>query len=479
MTRVGFSTGLFLFLLLILDCSTRQIRTNEDLTEATKRAAAEDKDSWDLLEKSLNPQETEPNRELQKKVLAEIGKIPSENSQRIIASKLRDPALRTEAASALIQQRNGKNNRAIDQALIESTQANIQQYGFLTVDEIVALGEVDDPRAVEILKSQSGKDLTLNAAVIESLGKIMRRQMHAQVTGNAFGANTPKLSFEDPEQTSKNAEPATGDSAEKALLEILASDAPIESKRKAADELYTAYSPGARSKLLKLMTNRKQPFVLRTAILDYLTQQSLDRNDRSMLQDFVNAKKQLLYDKNFIAELNVSLKMLAEKFEEKSIDYHSVGFVAVSRNAVSKEVITISEKPLTSRSAGSVRENLKLVVRHYHLPPDIDQRIEKRLNDLLNADKNSQSADRNLLFAALRRLYPNEDFYVLKSRGQKAIDTPGYFSTTLRLVTASKRSRDWQVVALQRLWNLNFAEADKIRQIYLRDGKLLSARLRL
>ena len=290
-----------------------------------------------------------------------------------------------------------------------------------------------------------------------------------------FGAKTPKLSFDDSAIVSKTEKPTAGDSAENALLEILASDAPIESKRKAADELYTAYAPESRSKLLAIMSNNKQPPATRTAILDYLTQQSIERNDRSMLHDFVQVKRQISHDRNFIPELNISLKILAEKFDEKITNYPPIASASTQRRNVS----TISEKPLASHSTGSVRENLKLVLRHYHLPPEMDQRIEKRLHELLNAEKYAQSSDRNLLFAALRRLYPNEDFYVLKSRGQKAIEIPGYFSSTLRLLTTSKRSPDWQVVALQRLWNLSFTEADKIRQIYLRDGKLLSARLRL
>ncbi|MBS0617055.1 MAG: hypothetical protein JSR44_02645, partial [Spirochaetes bacterium] len=44
---------------------------------------------------------------------------------------------------------------------------------------------------------------------------------------------------------------------------------------------------------------------------------------------------------------------------------------------------------------------------------------------------------------------------------------------------SSKRDRSWQIAALQRLWNLSYPEADLIRQIYLRDGRLLQQRMRL
>ncbi|HMV35692.1 MAG TPA: hypothetical protein PKD60_07360, partial [Turneriella sp.] len=143
------------------------------------------------------------------------------------------------------------------------------------------------------------------------------------------------------------------------------------------------------------------------------------------------------------------------------------------------DIITLKQKPYPEYSAADVKTNLKKALRHYRMDAALAERMQKRVNELLNLPENRQSSERNLIFAALGRLYPQKDFYVLKEQGQDAFGKPGYFTTTLRLVTSSARGRSWQIAALQRVWGLTYAEADILRQIYLRDGKLLQQRMRL
>jgi hypothetical protein len=484
-----------LLLLTTLHCAARQVRNDMELEEAARRAAANEEKGWQALERTIRPKDEDPDVEMQKKALLEVGKIPSPRSEALLLENLTNRTLRAEAVQGLMLQRNDSNRDEINQAILNAARSNAQEFGGLTREEIRALGELDSPEAVRLLKQQLGRDPIKDELVIESLGKILRRRKRTSYTPLDFTlplgqatATGAQLQIEDI-STVKGEAPTAAAPAdngedtdpEKVLLDFLSTDAAAETKDKAVQSIADAHG-GKTDYLLGLAAKSQLPAKARIAIIDYLTRYAVNNQDKSMIYRFTALKRRAA-NREVSTSIDLSIRILAQAFGTP------VATGPRSRRMVVREgydplpkeadIITLQQRPYPEYSAADVKTNLKKALRHYRLDAGLAERMQKRVKDLLNLPENRQSSERNLIFAALGRLYPQKDFYVLKEHGQDAFSKPGYFTTTLRLVTSSARGRSWQIAALQRVWGLTYAEADLLRQIYLRDGKLLQQRLRL
>ncbi len=475
-----------------LHCAARQVRNDIELEEAARRAAANDEKGWQALERTIRPKDEDFDLEMQRKALLEVGKIPSARSENLLTENLTNRYLRGEAVQGLMQQRNESNRTKIDEAIINAARSNAQEYSGLTREEIRALGESDNPEAVRLLKQQIGRDPNKDELVIESLGKILRRQKRSYYIpldftlplGQAPGTGA-QLQFEDISPKTDEAPPvATGSEdtdPEKVLLEFLGTDAISETKDKAVQSIADAHG-GKIDYLLALAGKPSLSAAARIAIIDYLTRYAVNNQDKAMIGRF-SALKRRSGNREVASSIDLSIRILANAFGTPVVSGGRTRRVVITDgyDPLPKEadIITLKQRPYPEYSAADVKTNLKKALRHYRLDAGLAERMQKRVQDLLNLPENRQSSERNLIFAALGRLYPQKDFYVLKEQGQDAFSKPGYFTTTLRLVTSSARGRSWQIAVLQRIWGLTYAEADMLRQIYLRDGKLLQQRMRL
>lgn len=501
-----------------LNCAGGQVRNDLELEEAKRRAAANEDRGWTSLERTIRQKEEDADVEMQKKALAAVGTIKLPRAEIILKENLSNRLLRGEAAAGWINQRNDTNKEQIDAALIESTSSNAREYSGLSREEIKALGETDHPEAVRLLKQQIGRDANKDETAVEALGKILKRRTKSAAESwhliksarldpgilPVRRASEPLLPSEWRGAASlwaatvtideiKGAEDAAAAPAEtpkenpddldpeKVLLQFLQGDAGSEVKDKAVQSIAAGHESGT-AYLLKLAGKRSLHLNTRVAILDYLTRYAVNAQDRSMINKFYALRRHAGGDRKFIASIDLSLRLLGNAFGR------AIGGGTVRRSVptdgydhLQKEtdIVSLKQRPYPGYSAADVRTNLKKALTHYRLDPAISDRMQRRVTELLNEPDNKQSPERNLIFAALGRLYPDRDFYVLKKQGQEAFAKPGYFTTTLRLVTASQRGKSWQIAALQRLWSLSYNEADLIRQIYLRDGKLLQQRMRL
>jgi hypothetical protein len=480
--------------LLAVHCGARQIRNETELEQAVKLAKAGEESGWRSLEKTLLAGEEDQNLDLQKKVLLEVGKIKSERSEIILKASISDKYLRSEAAAGLANQRNEKNRQALDSLIVNSAFANAKEFGGLTRGEIKALGETDDPEAVRALKDQIGKDPNKDEATIDALGKILLRQRQSWLFGldpqwqlgqaKSSGKGLSLETIDITKSQSATAAPATAVEApdpEKVLIDYLDSNGAGESKDRAAEKIAAAHKEG-NGYLLTLAGKSSLGVTARIAIVDYLTRTAVNAQDKSMINKFYALRRRSNSAK-LTASINLSLRILGSAFgrpigtgyvRRKPVDRD--GFDPLRKES---DIVSLKQRPYPEYSAADVKTNLRKALKYYHLDPSLADRMQNHVSGLLNLPQNRESAERNLIFVALGRLFPNRDFYVLKKQGQDAFGKPGYFTTTLRLVTASARGRSWQIGALQRVWGLSYAEADKIRQIYLRDGKILQQRMRL
>ena len=57
-------------------CAARQVRNEMELQEAAQRAAANDEKGWQSLERTIRTKDEDPDVEIQRKTLVEVGKIP-------------------------------------------------------------------------------------------------------------------------------------------------------------------------------------------------------------------------------------------------------------------------------------------------------------------------------------------------------------------------------------------------------------------
>lgn len=494
-------------------CAGAQIRSDLELDEAKRRAEAGEERGWRALEGTVRSKDDTTDVEMQKRALAAIGTIKSPRSEIILKEHLNHRQMRGEAAWGLVHQRNDANKEQIDALVVESTRKNAQEFSGLSRDEIRALGETDNPEAVRLLKQQIGRDPNKDELAVDALGKILRRKTRSAAEAGRDilyaggypgvlnlqphwqlaipgGANITieEIKGAEAETPAAEAQPAEKESPgdldpEQVLLQFLASDAQAEVKDKAVQSIAAGHESGT-AYLLKLAAKRSLPLKARIAIVDYLTRYAVNAQDRSMINKFYALRAKSAGDPKYVASIDLSIRLLGSAFG-KAV---AVGGVRRYRYVPADEyeplpkeaeIVTLKQKPYPGYSASDVKTNLKKALTYYHLEPGLTDRMQKRVNDLLNQPENQQSPERNLIFSALGRLYPNRDFYVLKKQGQDAFAKPGYFTTTLRLVTSSQRGRSWQIAALQRLWNLSYNEADLIRQVYLRDGKLLQQRMRL
>ncbi|MFO1524446.1 MAG: hypothetical protein U1F16_00580 [Turneriella sp.] len=504
--KLRFYASLTLILSLIGSaCAGGQIRTDMELEEAARRAAAGEESGWRSLERTLRIKDEDADLEMQKKALTAAGRIKSPRAEALCRENLNHRQLRGEAAYGLVHQRNEANKDQIDAALVEAARRNAQEYGGLTRDEIRALGESDHPEAVRLLKQQIGRDPNKDEATVEALGKILLRKGKTAVDavnpqrlatimavvpgGVALSLIAANISVEDIStstgEASSEPEKESPDDLdpEKVLLQFLASDASPEVKDKAVQSVAAAHGGGS-AYVLKLAARRNLPVGARISLVDYLTRFAVNNQDRSMINKFYALKRSAAGQPKLIASINLSIRLMGSAFGRAVATgggrvYRVVESDGYDPLPKETDVISLKQRPYPGYSGADVKTNLKKALTYYRLDPSISERMQRRVSELLNEKDKKQSPERNLIFAALSRLYPDKDFYVLKKQGQDAFGKPGYFTTTLRLVTASQRGRSWQIAALQRLWNLSANEADLIRQIYLRDGKLLQQRMRL
>lgn len=477
-------------------CAARQVRSEMELQEAAQRAAANDEKGWQSLERTIRTKDEDPDIEMQRKTLTEVGKIPSPRSTALLSENVNNRYLRAEAVGGLLKQRNNANRAEIDKLIVEAAARNAQEFSGLTREEIQALGESDNPEAVKLLKQQMGRDPNKDEMTIDALGKILKRQKRSSYSPLDFSlplGQGAKISFEDistdkvsGEETAK-AEPASAGEAdtdpEQVLIDYLSGDGSPEAKDRAVQNIADARSNGI-AYLLGLAGKSSVKVAARIAIVDFLTRHAVNTQDKSMIGKFQTLRRRAGGSRELAASIDLSLRILGSAFGRNVAVGTATrrrivvtdGYDPLAREA---DIVKLDQKPYPGYSAADVRTNLKKALTYYRLDAGIADRMQKRVNDLLNLPENKESPERNLIFTALGRLYPDRDFYVLKKQGQEAFAKPGYFTTTLRLVTASRRGRSWQIAALQRVWGLSENEADRIRQIYLRDGKLLQQRMRL
>jgi len=477
-------------------CAARQVRNEMELQEAAQRAAANEEKGWQSLERTIRTKDEDPDVDMQRKALAEVGKIPSPRSQALLAENVNNRYLRAEAVGGLMKQRNDSNRAEIDRLIVEAAAKNAQEFSGLTREEIQALGESDNPEAVRLLRQQMGRDPNKDEMTIDALGKILKRQKRSSYSPLDFSlplGQGAKISFEDistdkaePEEAAKTEAPKTIESEtdpEQALIDYLSGDGSSEAKDRAVQNIADARTNGI-SYLLGLAGKGSVKPAARIAIIDFLTRHAVNTQDKSMIGKFQALRSRSGGNRQIISSIDLSLRVLGSAFgravavggTQRRRIVVTDGYDPLAREA---DIVKLDQRPYPGYSAADVRTNLKKALTYYKLDAALADRMQKRVNELLNLPENRQSAERNLIFTALGRLYPDRDFYVLKKQGQEAFAKPGYFTTTLRLVTASRRGRSWQIAALQRVWGLSENEADRIRQIYLRDGKLLQQRMRL
>jgi hypothetical protein len=489
-----------------INCAGRQIRNDLELEEAARRAAAGEERGWQSLENTVRSKDDEPDIEMQKRALAEVGKIQSPRGMPVLVENLTNRYLRGEAAAGLIHQRNDTNKAEIDALIVDAAGKNAREYSGLTREEIKALGETDNPNAVRLLKQQIGRDPNKDEMTVESLGKILKRkstsyyhpfdfslplgQAPAAVVKDAAAAPPAgKLNVESiissdgKEAAAEETAPAEGDNdPEQVLINYLAGDGSTDVKDRAVQSIADAHPPGV-PYLLALASRRGISAKSRIAVIDYLTRLAVNTQDKSMINKFI-ALRGRAGNAQVVASINLSLRVLGSAFGRAvggtgGRVYRTVPSDGYEPLPKETDVVSLVQRPYPGYSAADVKTNLKKALTYYRFDNKLAERMQGRVSDLLNQPQNKESPERNLIFTALGRLYPDRDFYVLKKQGQDAFGKPGYFTTTLRLVTQSSRGRSWQIAALQRVWGLTFNEADLIRQIYLRDGKLLQQRMRL
>ncbi len=507
--RVTPQVTLFLFLGVFtafsaIACAGRQIRNDLELEEAARRAAAGEERGWQSLENTIRSKDDEPDVEMQKRALAEVGKIQSPRGMPVLIENLTNRFLRGEAAAGLIHQRNDTNKAEIDGLIVDAAAKNAREFSGLTREEIKALGETDNPHAVRLLKQQIGRDPNKDEMTVESLGKILKRKSTSYYhpfdftlpLGQAPAAAVPEaapaagklnvesiMSSDGKEAAAEETAPAEGDSdPEQVLINYLAGDGSTDVKDRAVQSIAEAHPPGV-PYLLALAGRRGISAKSRIAVIDYLTRLAVNTQDKSMIHKFINLRARA-GNAQVVASINLSLRVLGSAFGRAvggtgGRVYRAVPSDGYEPLPKETDVVSLIQKPYPGYSGADVKTNLKKALTYYHLDKKLAERMQGRVSDLLNQPQNKESPERNLIFTALGRLYPDRDFYVLKKQGQDAFGKPGYFTTTLRLVTQSARGRSWQIAALQRLWGLTYNEADLIRQIYLRDGKLLQQRMRL
>lgn len=481
-------------------CAARQVRTELELQEAARLAAENQEKGWLSLERTIRTKDEDPDVEMQRKALTEVGKIPSARSQELLSENVNNRYLRAEAIGGLMKQRNDSNRAAIDATIIQAASRNSREFSGLTREEIQALGDSDNPEAVRLLKEQMGRDPNKDEMTIDALGKILKRQKRSSYSPLDFtlplgqASTGPKISIEDistsapspvgDAETPNSVENSPGDTdPEQVLLQYLAGDGSPEAKDRAVRNIADSRENGI-SYLLTLAGKNSISVSARIAIVDFLTRHAVDSQDKSMIGKFQTLRRRAGSSRQLTASIDLSLRVLGSAFGRNvAIGTPSRrrivvtdGYDPLSREA---DIVKLEQRPYPGYSAADVRTNLKKALVYYKLDVHIADRMQKHVRDLLNLPENKESPERNLIFTALGRLYPERDFYVLKKQGQDAFAKPGYFTTTLRLVTSSARGRSWQIAALQRVWGLTENEADRIRQIYLRDGKLLQQRMRL
>lgn len=457
------------FAILILSCKSGPIRESEKIKKTAESARAGNANAKKALLENLNPQHNLPP-EVQAETLSELGPLSQDPE---VKQKVRpllhheDPEVRTNALKLWISQ------KPTSEEITDILLTNGQKFSELTSYEYSLFSETTDIRLLEILKNHLGKNRQLDITILETVGKILKKNFTPKQTSPSLPADPKPQEFRDifeeflPTLEKGGIENDIAKKAEDILLNYAANSKEEELSQKALLEYEEATSPFGYELLLEKLGDRMLSQSLRLAILNYLEKKEKERKEKKLAKVLRKIKIWFSYEPEYLQRIHEVLgEFISKKLPEKPKETLEPGKETKKKNLVFKSKLTIQEKKKFGKL--SDLEKLRFLFKKYSLPKDLPENIESHLKAIL---QDSSSGASRLLFACLSALYPQANYFELKKKSQESFFGFSFFNEVMQRIIQPQWPLTWQNLATQKIWGVSPQEAKILRMMYLYEFK--------
>lgn len=497
--RVKLTFVIFFTAIASMACGSLSVKDNQTFEVAKEKGVSGEKEGWQAIEEALKTPPPHENPDLHKQILTDLAETDHPEARRILWLYAGDriPAKRGTAVFSLYQQSDFVSREKHEERLVRQIRANGRKYNGLLPEEISTLGALKNPDSLDVLAEYLGRNSNDDPVIIQALGrKLEMRDVSVDRPVETETVNTDETGDEaQPETTSEEATPddsagTTGSDEfdellpdlkggenetsvrEKAagiLTDYLLSDASDDLKVLAMNTLYSKYGPDeTREKLVELALQGETSQNDRKLMLVFLAEMAVLEDDETLYPLYAANLKKHGSDETYAEPLKAGIEILKqiqpqEKIEEKVEPVKK-------KKPVRPKIRWSYVKKLRSMNR---LEALAHIARKYGISRSTINRMHNRPKSIAARGRLDKGPESGIYYASLRRIYPDYNFFKLREKLQQSLYNPRFFSTTMRIIVYSKRSRGWQINAIRQVWGVSTDEAGKIRRMYRHNRHLL------
>lgn len=402
-----------------------------------------------------------------------LGMLDSEKSLKILNEQLgKDP----EKDPLILQAIGKKLSKRIDDTVADSVLYG-QRHSLERVSEFAYLaekgGDTDDTAETDIvdqfLPGVDDVDSTDSTESTESTEPTESTETTAETTTEATDSTGPEtvtetttVETDTPTETETTTGKITSLDPETILVEYADNEQrSIDLRKFSVNVIYSSYGASGQSRLLTVVETRTLNFSTRKIILEYLAQRSSAADEvfieklKKLHTDFKNDE----LTRQVIEQILVSLtgKDIDEIFGKKEEPKKPV-----VKKPTRPSISALEYRRMMQRTP---KDNLAIIGEPYGISRKTVNQIHNKTLQHASAAKQNSAGSR-IVYAALKRLHRNAGYFELKTQGKRSLYHPGLFSSIMYVVHRQYRSNSMQIVALQRLWSLNYDQAKKLNSFY-------------
>ena len=433
-----------LFIYSLTFCSGVQVKDKPTLEESKIKSQAGEKKNWEAIKKALEEKPPLETPDLHILIVEALREIATEESAELVKKYLHDTdeRMRGMAIESLFYHQFYKKEdrtKLYDEILI-AIKANKEQFKKLTLKEIAILGKIATVPAVEFLKEEitEGEKESVLAA-LQALAAIM----HGEKEGRKEPSDAVKL-------------------ARKTAIEYLEKNSFNEYTENLLLEIYSSSYPDQNRALMDIFNRGKADKLTMAAIL-----RLLKTEDQSYSQKLIDE-----YKKEYMASANSAQRkkiieilsvLMGQTQEQVLISLEQ----AIKQNQV--EMAILRFKKLEYKKA------LIELMHRYGFSNESFDKMNQKVIAFINDKEMPQKAETVILFASLKKLKPDFDYFELKKEGSKGLGSRGLFNELMSVIEGSYEKNDMRQLAVQKVFSLSVSQSEQIWKMYHENRSLILA----
>jgi len=442
--RKSFAFVAVLLIQFVTFCAGVQVKDKPTLEESKIKSQAGEKKNWEAIKKALEEKPPLETPDLHILIIEALREIATQESAELVKKYLHDSdeKIRGMAIESLFyHQFYKKEDRTIlYDEICNAIKANKEQFKKLTLKEIAILGKIATVSAVELLKEEiTGEEKESVLAALQALAAIMHGEKEARKDSSEAVKLARKYAIEYLEKNSFN------EYTENLLLEIYSSSYPDQNKV-----------------LMDIFNRGKADKLTMAAIL-----RLLKTEDQSYSQKLIDE-----YKKEYITITNSAQR-------KKNLE-----ILSVLMGQTQEQVLLYLEQSIKQKKAEMAilrfkkmeyKKALIELMTDYGFSNENFDKMNQKVIAFIDDKEMPQKAETVILFASLKKLKPEFDYFALKKEGLKGLGNRGLFIEIMSVIEGSYEKSDMRQLAVQKIFSLSSSQSEQIWKMYHEHRSLILA----